>query len=622
MRIESYIDLISNLWISGLFSVAGSFGRMVTNPDSKTEKDNKTIYEYTNGKVKLTAEFTKYENGAVIRRDTLENLTDEPMTINQLFSRFRVAGSNYEVYTQFNAWLHESDGAWQKLVTQVATGSDGIRTCDAATPVMALHNTDTGANYVFHAIPNGQWKMIARKHCVQDKELVTVDIGFDDSCLALVAEPHETIKFPEIIFFSAKSKVDLDAYKLHEVINQLFPRKTLPVYYNSWLHCFDKLDIDDLFNQIDTAADMGFEAFMIDAGWFGDGASWAGCVGDWSENMTSGPAGRLIDISNRVRERGMVFGLWFEPERAGWLCKAVKEYPEQYLYGWALNFADENARNRMFDVISEQIEKYHIGWVKFDFNQSMPYDPSGNAFYRYMQGQREFIERLRKRFPDLYISNCASGGQRMDLSICDISDSYWLSDNHSPVDGIRIIKDTLKRMPSSMIDRWNVQMYCDGFPCYDGGKRGKMININDGVWGTVIGINDSFYEEFVKGGPLGMSCDLAAFPENHKERWKSVISQYKLERDFYKNASARILVDSDTTTVLEYSDTAFDKCFIQVFTKTSYATDIIIYPIVDESASYTVGDEVISGKEIAEDGIYVKDLATYSCKAITLIKEK
>ena len=367
---------------------------------------------------------------------------------------------------------------------------------------------------------------------------------------------------------------------------------------------------------------MGFEAFMIDAGWFGDGASWAGCVGDWSENMTSGPAGRLIDISNRVRERGMIFGLWFEPERAGWQSKAIREYPEQYLYGWALNFADENARNRMFDVISEQIEKYHIGWVKFDFNQSMPFDPSGNAFYRYMQGQREFIERLRKRFPDLYVSNCASGGQRMDLSIADISDSYWLSDNQGPFDGIRIVKDTIKRMPSSMIDRWNVQMYCDGFPCYEGGKRGKMLNINDGVWGTVIGLNDSFCEEFVKGGPLGMSCDLAAFPEEYKERWKAVIAQYKLDREFFKGASARILVDSDTMTVLEYFDKCLDKCFIQIFTKANYSKDIILYPMVDENATYEIGEYTLSGREISEDGIYLDDLATYSCKTITLIKKK
>lgn len=623
MRLESYLDLNSNLGVSGLFSVAGSFGKIHgVNPDTKTEKDNKTIYEYTNGQVKLTAEFTKFANGAIIRRDSLENLTDEPITINQLFSHFRVAGNNYEVYTQFNAWLHESDGAWQKLVTQVVTGSDGIRTCDAAAPIMALHNIDTGANYVFHAIPNGQWKMVARKHCLQDKELVTVDIGLEDSCLALVADPHETIKFPEVIFFTAKSKVDLDAYKLHEVINQLYPRKTLPIVYNSWLHCFDKLDIDDLFNQIDTAADMGFEAFMIDAGWFGDGANWAGCVGDWSENMTSGPAGRLIDISNRVRERGMIFGLWFEPERAGWQSKAIKEYPEHYLYGWALNFADENARKRMFDIISEQIEKYNIGWVKFDFNQTMPSDPFGNAFYRYMQGQREFIESLRKRFPGLYVSNCASGGQRMDLSLADISDSYWLSDNHSPTDGIQIVKNTLKRMPSSMIDRWNVQMYCDGFPCYEGGKRGKMININDGVWGTVIGLNDSFCEEFVKGGPLGMSCDLAAFPEQYKERWKSVIAQYKLEREFFKTASAKILVDSDTMTVLEYFDASFDKCYVQIFTKANYSKDIILYPAVDENALYEIGDETLSGCEIAEDGIFVDGLSTYSCKVIALTKKK
>ena len=479
----------------------------------------------------------------------------------------------------------------------------------------------TGRSVVFHLLPNSQWKITARKYPEMDRELVVVETGFEDSGLKLVAEPHEIIELPTVIFYSAKNKVDLDAYKLHEVYNRLYPRKTLPVFYNSWLYCFDKLDVDELLNQVDIAAEMGFEAFMIDAGWFGKGENWAPSVGDWTENTVSGPAGRLIEISERVRERGMIFGLWFEPERAGPESDSMRDHPDQYMNGWALDFANEAARDRMLDLISEQIEKYSIGWIKFDFNATMPSDPSGNAFYRYMQGQREFITRLRARFPNIYITNCASGGQRMELGSGDIFDSYWLSDNQGPYDGIRIVKDTLKRMPTSMIERWNVQHYCEGFPNERGGKQGKMLNCNDAVWNYVIGMHDSFPEEFSKGGPLGMSCDLASFPEKYRERWKAVITDYKANREFFRTATARILVDSEQMVVIQYSDCALERCVIQIFMKTIYAKDIILYPTVDENAYYDYGGAIRHGSDIAENGIYTDILFPYACVVLGLQKK-
>ena len=59
--------------------------------------------------------------------------------------------------------------------------------------------------------------------------------------------------------------------------------------FTSWLYCFDRLNVEALFRQIDCAAEMGIEAFMIDAGWFGKGEDWSKSVGDREENTVSGP---------------------------------------------------------------------------------------------------------------------------------------------------------------------------------------------------------------------------------------------------------------------------------------------------------------------------------------------
>ena len=273
-------------------------------------------------------------------------------------------------------------------------------------------------------------------------------------------------------------------------------------------------------------------------------------------------------------------------------------------------------------MISEQIDKYRIGWVKFDFNASIPVDPSGDGFYHYLAGQRRFIERLREKYPDLYLTNCASGGYRMELGQGMLFDSFWLSDNQGPYEGIRIVKDTLKRLPTGLIERWNVQKHCDSIPSYHLAKTGRMIHCNDATWKHLIGVQDSFSEGFLHGGPMGFSCDLADFPDTYKQRWSEVIAQYKTDRNFYKNATARILVDSDPITVIQYADETLDECVLQIYTKTVYAAELCLYPVVKRQARYRCGDTLFEGAELLENGLPVDSLKDNSCLTLKLIAEK
>ena len=620
MKLTNYLDQRGVRSVSGLIYAVGSFGTIDgdTMYALKIENDEQ-IYKYEDEKVRLTAHFVEYENGVIIRKDTFENLSNAPMQVRLLSSRFRLPGNKYDVYTQYNGWQHESLGEWQPLVTQVATAGQGIRSCHTATPMMALHNVYTKKNVVFHLFPNGLWKISARKFPQDKNEVVVVETGFDNNGMNLSVEPNGKIELPTILFYDADNKIDLDAYKLHQVYNELYPRKTLPVLYNTWLHCFDALDIDDLKRQADTAKELGIEAFMVDAGWFGHG-NWGEGVGDWTENLLEGPKGRLAELSKHIRDNGMVFGLWFEPERAGLESHAVKEHPEYFINGRFFNFANEEARTHMIDVIGSQIEKYQIGWLKFDFNDSIPLDESGNVFYYYMQGQRQFVEDLRARYPHVYITNCAGGGSRMELEQGSFTDSFWLSDNQGPLEGIRIVKDTLKRMPTGLIERWNVQKGLENTPVYGQKLKPRMIHTNDGLWTTIVGVNDCFSENFMLGGPMGFSCDINAFPEEYKTRWKEVIAQYKQDREFYRTATARILIDDPEMIGLEYADKNLDRCVIQIFTKQSYASDLIIYPVVDKAATYSYQGTKLTGEEILKDGLYIKDMTDYACVCLEIRK--
>lgn len=626
MNIETLFDRRNLRGVSGLFLAHGSFGMVDGECDyTCTTTETATAYRYDNGTVALTATFIKEENGVVIRHDRLENLTDEAIEINGLCSRFFMEGSKYEVYTQYNAWQHESSGAWQPLVTQVKAIGNGIRTCEGAAPVMAFHNRYNGRNTVFHLMPNAQWQLTAKKIPLSDKELVVLEAGFHNENMKLIAAPHETIELPEVWFFEAKNRTDLDAYKLHEVYNRRHPRARQPVLYNSWLYCFDRLNIDDLKRQADAAADLGVEAFMVDAGWFGKGESWFASAGDWEENTVGGPQGRLLELADHIRDRGMIFGLWFEPERAAPQSWAVQTHPDYYIDGRLLNFGNPEAVEYMVQVLSEQIVKYHIGWLKFDFNANIPLDPSGQVFYRYLQGQRRFVERLRRRFPDLYITNCASGGYRMEGAQGTMFDSFWLSDNQGPYEGIRIVKDTLKRLPSSLIERWSVQQYADGFPYYKPETgSGILFNCNNATWDFVINVQDSFTKGFVSGGPIGLSCDVAAFPLKYREWWKQHIAEVKRDRDFHATATARVLVDEPDIIALQYADSALDRCVVQLFTKVTYADQLTVYPVVSREATYRCPQDetVYRGDELLNNGLRFDNLKNNGCRIVELVKEK
>ena len=624
MRFQDYIRPKGRRGLSGLIFARGSFGILDGDVEFvHTQQDEKDVYCYANDTVALRSEFTREVHGAVIRRDYLENLTDQPVEVNSLLSRFFLDGNDYQVYTQQNGWQNESDGSWQPLAARACVASQGMRSCEGATPMMALHNVYSGRNLVFHLIPNAQWQITARKIPWTSKDLVVLEMGLHEAGLRLQVQPGETISLPAILFFRAENRVDLDAYKLHEVYNKMYPRREMPAMFNSWLYCYEYLNVDDLLRQVDAAAELGFEGFMLDAGWYGSGRDWSHEVGDWFENPVSGPAGRMIEVSQRAREKGMRFGLWIEPERAGKWSKSLAEHPEYYFENTFLDFANPEARTYMLDILSEQIEKYQIGWVKFDCNCVSYNDPTGSAFYRYVAGQKAFMQELRRRHPDLYITNCAAGGFRLDMEQGSFSDSFWPTDNQGPLGGLTILKNTLLRLPTCLFERWNVQKYCDNGFLKVGQPEpvGLMFSCNNASWDYVVNVDDSFTEAFITSGPLGFSCEVADIPEEYRAKWKAMIARYKENRPFYMNAAARILVDTDSITAIQYSDYELNRCVVQVFTKVTRAEDLILYPVVDGNCRYRVGEQVLSGEELMEDGLHIKGLKLNSCVVIELTKE-
>ena len=623
MDIRKMIELDAKATgISGFFAACGSFG-VVDGADRDVERMTACGSGFRAEYEDFTAacELEELENGVVSRRDSFT--AKRELTLGRYVSRFCLEGGDYEVYTQFSSWQTESLGGWQPLVTGVEIANLGVRTTEGAAPMAVLRNRGNGKMLVLHLLPNAQWKISITKYPVSGKNsVVVIDAGINDKGLSMRVAAGETIEMPRLLMLEARAALDLDAWKLHAVCDRLWPRRELPVIYNTWLLRFDTIDVDAILRQADCAAELGVELFLIDAGWFGSSGDWGNDIGNWTENLNGGFFGRVKEVSEHVRSLGMRFGMWLEPERALTSTEAYRSHPEYYKLGSGgnafLDYANPDARRCITDVALGMIEKYSLGFMKFDFNASLAYDDTGDGFYRYLKGVREFIGEIRAKHPDIYITNCASGGYRMELANGAYYDSVWPSDNQSPIYALRIIKDTAKRLPPCHIERWDVRRFADGFPEYGNRELVTLpISCNGATWDNVLNVRPAYTHAFLTGGPIGFSTDIAAYPEEEKRALREHVSGFKRDREFYMHARMRILHDTEDITAIEYSDEAFDRVVVQIFTNILHQGSLTVYPVTDEGKSYRCGGSVLSGRELAENGITVR-LGDIDCRTLEL----
>lgn len=596
------------------FKGCGSFGEIC----GEVTRDGQSIVNRSED-YEIICRYEKDEYGVFSRKDTLRNISDKPIRVNTLKSRFVFRGDEYQVYTQFNNWQHESTGCWQPLSTGISVGSRSTRLTMGGTPFMVLWSEQANRGVAFHLIPKSAWEITATRIGAQSKHTnVVVDLGISDYGLDLQLQPGESVEMPEILCYEVRNKLDCDCWKLHNYMHNRAPRKAMPMLYNTWLCRFDNLDYDVLMRQAELAADLGLEYYLIDAGWFGKGAAWSLSVGDWKENQTGALYGKMIEVADKVRSLGMKFGLWLEPERAVPTADNVRDYPQYYIKGgteeepyYFLDFGNDEARNWMLNIVFDLIDHYGIEYIKDDYNADLFFDPKRTSFLNYHAGHAKFIKAIRDRYPNIYLTNCGSGGIRLDLNSYMLFDSAWPSDNESPYVEMRMYRDTMLRMPPQGFERWiaahSIADHKDFYKCFEGSNSGKlerMVACGDAVWHHLVGVQESFMDGYMTCGPVGFSCDLRLLSEDALAHFKEKIAQIKEDRAFWKTAVGRILCDTKSVTTFQYSDVALNKIVVQMFTDETMQKEFCVYPVVDETRSYRLEDgSVRTGRQIAEEGL-------------------
>ena len=259
-----------------------------------------------------------------------------------------------------------------------------------------------------------------------------------------VIEPGETITTPQAhIGFRSGDLTDM-VQGLHEhhrrsvYITPPTGSECL-VSYNHWGYMHHEMSEPGLLREIDIAADVGAEMFIVDAGWYGKkGQPW-GVTGYWKcgERLPNG----LKPAFDYARSRGLKRGLWCWIEAASEESTIIQQHPD-----WLLQ-RDGHRLNNMLDLTNPEvaawveqeivriIEEHDLDLFRLDYNAAPGeggytrrhgYDE--NTIWRHYEAMYPIWKRVRERFPNLILENCSGGGGRTDLGMLEHMHYTWFSD--------------------------------------------------------------------------------------------------------------------------------------------------------------------------------------------------
>lgn len=274
---------------------------------------------------------------------------------------------------------------------------------------------DNKENYYLYLgganLPFGGWsKPLCPGECYRT---VSVAIAFGDSDGKVISE---MTKYRRHI--SGKCKAD----------------EHLPSIFNEYMHLsWDSPTEENTKKIAPIAATLGVEYYVIDCGWHNeeDGDKIYPFVGQWKESHARFPHG-VRATTDFIRSLGMKAGLWIEPEIIGIHCKEMLDYYDddcflqrngRRLSVMGRHFLDYRAKkvtDYMTETIRRMVEDYGADYIKLDYNQDAGIGTdylafcAGEGLEQCANAYLEWIDSIRKKFPEVLFETCSSGGMRMD----------------------------------------------------------------------------------------------------------------------------------------------------------------------------------------------------------------
>jgi alpha-galactosidase len=304
-----------------------------------------------------------------------------------------------------------------------------------------------------------------------------------------------------------------------------------PVHCNTWEAVYFKHDLETLKALAARAAAVGAERFVLDDGWFKERNDDRAGLGDWVVDARKYPEG-LTPLIEHVRELGLAFGLWVEPEMVNpdsdlarahpdWLRREGAGAPLLQRHQAVLDIARPEIAEHLFAAIDALLCAHAIDYLKWDMNR----DVLGPGHGAYVRALHALLDRLRAAHPMVEIESCASGGGRADWAMLARAERVWVSDSNDALDRFDIQRNANLFIPPEMAG-----VHVGPEACHITGRR----------------LNLDLRAHVAMFGHMGLELDLRDLSQSEGERLARHVANYKrLRALIHTGRYWRLTLDDD-----------------------------------------------------------------------------
>jgi alpha-galactosidase len=472
------------------------------------------------------------------RNAVLTNLGEEPIEIEQVLSAVWEVPirDSYDLTTLNGKWggefqIQRVTLPMGKQLVERRRGASGFDSNPFYMLSPSGETSESQGEVWFGALAfSGNWKLIVERTAF---EQVTVSGGIHDFDFMWKLDAGETFETPVFVGgfteqgFGEASRL-LHAYEINHVLPAETRNTVRPIVYNSWYVTEFEVNYDNQVKAAELAARLGVELFVMDDGWFGQRHNDRAGLGDWYINSDKFPEG-LGPLIQRLKELGMDFGIWVEPEMVNPDSELYRTHPD-WIYHFpnlprslgrnqsVLNVARQDVQQFIIDFMDDLLGNNDIRFIKWDMNRHFsepgwPDAPEGRdreIWVRHTQGLYDILQQLRAKHPGVIFESCSGGGGRVDLGVMRYAEQFWMSDNTDPYDVLFMEEGfTLAHAPLTRM-MWVTDPY--------------FINSH-----RTMSLEYRFHAAMM--GVLGMGADLTKWPEADLEKAASLMAKYKEIRE-------------------------------------------------------------------------------------------
>ena len=568
----------------------------------------------------LQLHYTVFEKeDVIVRSATFINRGQEAVTLDRALSlQLDLPDHDYDMLQFSGSWARERHLIRTPLRSGIQSiGSLRVASSHQQNPFFALARPHTdnhqGAAFGFNFIYSGNFIDSVE---VDQFDTTRVLVGINPDDFGWKLANGESFQTPEAVMTYTSDGLNqmsqqLGAFYQDHLINQHFAHQDRPILINNWEATFMDFNEAKLMKIVEQADKLGIEMFVLDDGWFGHRDDDKSSLGDWFVDQKKFSNG-ISGFADRVHDKGMEFGLWFEPEMISVDSKLYEKHPDWMIATpgrqgtparnqYVLDMTRQEVVDYLFEHMSAIIKQTKLDYIKWDMNRNitemygakLPADQQLEFPHRYILGVYQLYARLTEAFPKVLFESCASGGGRFDLGMMYYAPQAWCSDDTDAIERIKIQDGTSYGYTQNM---WGAHV-----SAVPNDQVGRLTSLDTRAAVAYF-------------GDFGYELDITKMAADELATIKKQVAFYKQYRHLFQFGKFYRLDNPDTNNDNVYGWQVVNEdrseailARFQILNGANPAYIRVYFAGLDPEATYTVNDgqERISGAELMNAGYFV-----------------